>query len=255
MFITDTHCHITCDRLYEDIDQIITNALEHDVKRMLIICCTQIEYERALQLKQKYPELFDIAYGFYPHQLDEFNEDDYLYLEEQIKQKRLIAIGEIGLDYYWDNVSKEKQMVGFKRQMELANQYQIPVLIHNREATNDVIEVLKQYPNVKGVFHCFSGSYETAKIVTKLGYYISFAGPLTFKNARTALEVAANIDLQYMFVETDSPYLTPHPYRGKRNEPKYVRVTFEKLCEIKQMNQEQVAQQLEINYQKLFSIA
>lgn len=252
MFITDTHCHITCDELYGRIEEIITNALEHNVKRMLIICCTKIEYERALNIQNKYPHLFDIAFGFYPHQVNDFNEEDYIYLEEQIKQNKLIAIGEIGLDYYWDNVSKEDQMVAFKRQMDLASKYQIPILIHNREATADVIEVLKAYPDVIGVFHCFSGSLETAKIVTKLGYYISFAGPLTFKNARSALEVAANIDLKYMFVETDSPYLTPHPYRGKRNEPKYVALTFEKLCEIKNISKEEAMLQLEKNYQKMF---
>ena len=228
------------------------NALDYNVQRMLIICCTKIEYERALSIQNKYPQLFDIAFGFYPHQVNDFNEEDYIYLEEQIKQNKLIAIGEIGLDYYWDNVSKEDQMVAFKRQMDLASKYQIPILIHNREATADVIEVLKAYPDVIGVFHCFSGSLETAKIVTKLGYYISFAGPLTFKNARSALEVAANIDLKYMFVETDSPYLTPHPYRGKRNEPKYVALTFEKLCEIKNISKEEAMLQLEKNYQKMF---
>ena len=238
--------------MYPNIETIIENALANHVKRMLIICCTKIEYERALEIQSKYPDLFDVAFGFYPHQVNDFKEEDYLYLEEQIKQKKLIAIGEIGLDYYWDNVSKEYQLVGFHRQMELAKKYQIPVLIHNREATQDVLEVLTAYPEVKGLFHCFSGSLETAKIVTKMGYYCSFAGPITYKNSRHAQDVALNIDLKWLFVETDSPYLTPHPYRKYRNEPKYVSVTFDKLCELKQIDHETCAKQLEINYQTLF---
>ncbi len=254
MKICDTHCHLTCDELYPMADELIARAKEHYVEHMLVICCTQVEYERALLLQSKYPEVIDIAYGFYPHQVNDFNEDDYIYLEEQIKQRKLCALGEIGLDYHWDDVSKEDQLVAFKRQMDLASKYEIPVVIHMRESTQDSLNVLKQYPKVKGILHCYSGSIEIAREAIKLGYLISFGGPLTFKNGRNILEVCDQLALENVVVETDSPYLTPHPYRGKRNEPMYVEVTFNKLCEVKNVDQEVCAKQLQLNYYNLFKV-
>lgn len=251
--LTDTHCHITCDDLFERIDDVLRNAKEHHVGRMMIVCTSFKEFERARELKKKDPNLFDIALGFHPNDLYKFNEKDYVRLESLLQHKELAALGEIGLDYHWDDVKREDQIQGFIRQIELAKTYQVPILIHMREATKDTLDILKEHGPITGIFHCYSGSYETALEAMKLGFYIAYGGPLTFKNSRGAPEVAAKLPIDRLFVETDSPYLTPHPYRGKQNEPMYVDVTFKRLCEIKNVNEEILAKQLEENYQCLFN--
>ena len=164
----------------------------------------------------------------------------------------MCALGEIGLDYHWDDVKREDQIKGFIRQLEMAKKYHIPILIHMREATKDTLDILKEHRPLQGIFHCYSGSYETAVEAMKLGFYISYGGPLTFKNSRGAPEVAEKLSVDRLFIETDSPYLTPHPHRGKQNEPMYVEVTFQRLCEIKGMSEAELAEQLERNYQRLF---
>lgn len=252
--LIDTHCHITCDDLYERIDEVIKNAKENQVERMLIICTNFVEYERADKLKETYPDMFDIALGFHPNDLYAFHEEDYIQLEALLQQDKLIAVGEIGMDYHWDDVKKEDQEKGFIRQIELAKKYDKPILIHMREATKDTITILQEYGPVKGIMHCYSGSYETAEILMKLGFYISFGGPLTFKNSKGAPEVAYKLPIDRLFIETDSPYLTPHPYRGKQNEPKYVVHTFQKLCEIKDIDENVLAKQLQDNYKALFQL-
>lgn len=252
--LIDTHCHITCDTLFDRIDEIIENAVREHIERMLIICTNVKEYERAEQLKNDHPDLFDIALGFHPNDLYEIKESDFTRLEELLKEDKLIAVGEIGLDYHWDDVKPEDQKEGFIRQLALAIKYDKPVLIHMREATQDTMDILDKYSGHKGIIHCFSGSVEVAKQFVDMGFYISFGGPLTFKNSRHAPAVAEAIDLNYLFVETDSPYLTPHPYRGKQNEPGYVRYTFDKLCEIKNVDCKSAAKQLRENYRKLFNV-
>ena len=251
-YITDTHCHITCDMLYDQVETIIEHAKEHHIKRMLVVCTNFQEYERAMKLKEQETEIFDVALGFHPNDLYNFKEKDYQKLEMLLRDDKLIAVGEIGLDYHWDDVTKEDQIVGFRKQLELAKKYDKPVLIHMREATKDTVDVLKKYAPLKGIIHCYSGSYETAQELMKVGFYISYGGPLTFKNSRGAPEVAKSIPCDRLFVETDSPYLTPHPYRGKQNEPMYANVTFQKLCEIKEMDEKTLADQLEENYIKVF---
>lgn len=250
--LIDTHCHITCDDLYERIDEIIAHAMEHSVQKMLIICTNFKEFERARVLKQRNEAMFDIALGFHPNDLYSFQEEDYVHLERLLQANELIAVGEIGLDYHWDDVLAEDQKVGFIRQIALAKKYDKPILIHMRDATKDTVDVLKEQEPVRGIMHCYSGSYETAEILINLGFYISFGGPITFKNSRGAPLVAQQIPANRLFVETDSPYLTPHPFRGKQNEPMYTSTTFEKLCEIKQMAKEDLAQQMEDNYHQLF---
>ena len=235
--LIDTHCHITCDALYERIDEVLDHAKREGIEKMLIVCTNFTEYERAQYLKDREPERFD-----------------YVRLEELLKQDRLIAVGEIGLDYHWDDVKPEDQKDGFVRQLQLARKYNRPVLIHMREATRDTLDILKEADSVKGIMHCYSGSKEVAQELIKSGFYISFGGPLTFKNSRGAPATAEALPLNRLFVETDSPYLTPHPFRGKQNEPMYVRYTFDKLCEIKGMDKGQAAEQLRKNYEDLFNL-
>lgn len=252
--LIDTHCHITCDALYERIDEVLDHAKQEGIERMLIVCTNFTEYERAQYLKDRESERFDIALGFHPNDLYDFKEADYVRLEELLEQDRLIAVGEIGLDYHWDDVKPEDQKDGFVRQLQLARKYNRPVLIHMREATRDTLDILKEADSVKGIMHCYSGSKEVAQELIKSGFYISFGGPLTFKNSRGAPATAEALPLNRLFVETDSPYLTPHPFRGKQNEPMYVRYTFDKLCEIKGVDKEQAAEQLRKNYEDLFNL-
>lgn len=249
--LIDTHCHITCDRLYACIDEIIINAKQNKVNRMLIVCTGFEEFERALEL-QKREDVFDIALGFHPCDLYSFKEADYVRLEDILIHDQIIAVGEIGLDYHWKDVSPEDQKVALIRQIDLAKKHKKPVLIHMRDATKETVDILKSYPHIDGIMHCYSGSIETAKELLPLGFYFSFAGPLTFKNSRGAPEVVKALPIDRIFVETDAPYLTPHPHRGKQNEPMYVSFTFEKVCEIKEISKEEMAAQMQTNYQTLF---
>lgn len=245
--LLDSHCHITCDRLYGRIEEVLVHAQEQNIEKMMIICTNFIEYERARKLADQ-DARFQVALGFHPNELYSFQESDYIKLEALLADNKLDALGEIGLDYHWDDVKKEDQTEGFIRQIELANKYQYPILIHMRDATKDCIDVLKNYAKTKFVLHCFSGSSETAKEVMRMGGYISFAGPLTFKNARGLTEVPAVCDLDKILIETDCPYLTPHPHRGKENEPMFVRYTFEKLCTLLDLGEERLSEQIKKNY-------
>ena len=249
--LIDTHCHITCDELYSHICEVLMNAKYHHVERMLIVCIDWKSFERAKELKQR-EDIFDIAMGFHPSDLYDFTEHDYERLEQVLANDEVVALGEIGLDYHWDTVKKEDQKKGFIRQIELANKYKKPILIHMRDATQDTLEILQEYAKTPFLMHCFSGSKETAKIIMRMGGYISFAGPITFKNANGLLEVPAVCDVHKIFVETDCPYLTPHPHRGKQNEPMYVQYTFEKVCELLGMDEKDLSEQMKRNYQELF---
>lgn len=250
--IIDTHAHLVCDELYPQVHEIIARAKDVGVSKILCICMNHEELKRGLLLHARYDEI-DLAYGFHPSDLYEKSEQDYLELEQFAKDDRICAIGEIGLDYYWKDVDIETQKTAFIRQIQLANAVQKPILIHMRDATKDTLNIIKEHVHTKGILHCFSGSFETAKLAIAMGMYISLAGPLTFKNARGLPEVVENLPLDKLFVETDCPYLTPHPFRGKRNEVMYVTNTFDKLCEVKNMDRLEVLQQMQKNYQQLFN--
>lgn len=249
MYLIDTHAHITCDRLFSRIDEIIENAKQSQVNKIMIICTSFIEYERARSLADQ-DERFQVALGFHPNDLYSFKEEDYQRLEEIIKMGKLDALGEIGLDYHWDDVKMEDQKIGLITQIQLANKYHLPILIHMRDATKDCIEIIKKYTQTKFVMHCFSGSSETAKEIMQMDGYISFAGPITFKNAKGLTQVPKVCRLDRILVETDCPYLTPHPHRGKENEVMYVQYTFEKICELLLIEPEVLAKQIALNYEE-----
>lgn len=253
MGIIDTHSHVTCDRLINRVDEIVANAQANDIEKILIVCCNRKEAELAIQVAEQY-DIFDCAFGYHPENANDIQEEDFIILKEILQNPHMIALGEIGLDYYWvsDNAKQQKEL--FIRQIEIANELDLPILIHMREATLDTVEILKTHP-CKGILHCYSGSVETSQILLKLGYYISFAGPLTFKNAKEAPLVCEKVPLDRLFVETDAPYLTPHPFRGKENEPFYVRYTFERVCEIKQIEADVLMNQMKENYYRLFTKA
>ena len=253
MGIIDTHSHVTYHRLVDRVDEIVKNALEHNVTRVLIVCCTLEEAEKAIVLCNQY-DIFDMAFGYHPEDADINHNIDFSDLRRILSHPRCIALGEIGMDYHYTKENKEQQKQLFIRQIELANELDLPILIHMRDATLDTIEILKEHP-CKGIMHCYSGSLETAKILVKMGYYISFAGPLTFKNAKDAPDVCKWVPLDKIFVETDAPFLTPHPFRGKENEPFYTYLTFNKVCEIKELDETTLMNQMEENYFNLFTKA
>lgn len=248
----DSHCHITCDRLYPRAAEILEHCRQQRVTQLLVICCTYEEWERAWELKKQHAGI-RVAYGIYPCDTYHLQETDYHTLEALCQNKRLDVMGEIGLDYHYDDTDKEKQQAALIRQLQIANSCRLPVSIHLRDATLDGLTILKQHCQVPFVMHCFSGSVETALEFVKMGGYISFAGPLTFKNARSLPEVAKAVPADRILYETDSPYLTPVPHRGKENEPMYVVHTFEKLCELRQAEPEAFSRQLMENYQRFLS--
>lgn len=243
----DSHCHITCERLYPRVEEILENCRTNQVDRLLVICCTYEELQRALDLKQRHPHL-QIAYGFYPCDTYALNEADYTRLEDVCRSGCIDVIGEIGLDYHYADTDKDVQKEAFRRQLQLAADCHLPVSIHMRDATQDGMEILRACAKTPFVLHCFSGSVETALQAVRMGGYISFAGPLTFKNARALPQVAQAVPADRLLTETDSPYLTPVPFRGKENEPMYVRYTFEKLCALREEDPQTLSEQIMKNY-------
>lgn len=250
--IIDTHAHLVCDTLYPQVDEIMERAIQAGISNILCICLSIEEVHRAFALKKRYP-IIDIAAGFHPSDVLEISEDDWKEMEEIWRDERVIAVGEIGLDYHWDDVAKETQKEAFIRQLQIANTLHKPVLIHMRDATKDTMEILHTYKQVAGIMHCYSGSLETAKEAIAMDMYISVGGPLTFKNARGLPETMAQLPIDRIFVETDCPYLTPHPHRGKQNEPSYITYTFDCLCKVKNIDENTMKQRLYANYVRLFT--
>jgi len=250
----DTHAHLAEDDFDQDIQDVIARAKAADVSRIILIGCQIQGAKRALALAAV-NSVFRVAVGFHPEDVLNLTEAEWTEMETMMKDPLVIAIGEIGLDFYWDKDPKHHliQEAVFKRQIDLANKLNKPILIHSRDSIQKTYDLLKSHlVNRKGIMHCYSSSLEMAKEFIKLGYFISLAGPVTFKNAHVPVEVAMGIDLDHLMIETDSPYLTPHPFRGKRNESAYVKVTGEKIAELRKITSEELQAQLSVNYGKLF---
>ena len=239
----DTHCHLNSEDLYEDHDMFIQNALDNDVTNMVVVGYDLESSKTAIELAKQYE--FNDCKNTTKEQINIIDK----YLEDPC----VVALGEIGLDYYWDTVSKEKQLEVFQWQMDLAKKHDKPVIIHCRDAYEDTYEVLKRNGH-RGIMHCYSGSVEMAKRFVELGFYISLAGPVTFKNARVPKDVAANINIENLLIETDCPYLTPHPFRGKLNEPANVVYIAQEIAKLKNMEIENVASKTTFNAKTIFGI-
>lgn len=248
--VLDSHCHITCDELYEKIDEVLANA--GDLSDMLVMCTSPEELERALELKKNHPEKIRVAFGWFPEEAQDFSQEKKDYLEKVLKDGVLDVLGEIGLDYYWDASYKEAQKELFIYQLKKAAEYGLPVSIHMREASRDTLDILKEHAKTKIIFHCFSGSKEIMEEALKLDSLISFAGPITYKNNKQGPINVAACPADRILTETDSPYLSPVPVRGKRNEPANVHFTEEKIAEIKSMDPDELALQIKKNYDSLF---
>ena len=251
---TDTHAHLAEAEYDHDIHEVIERAKAADVQRIILIGCQVAGAKRALALAKTDP-LFKVAVGFHPEDVLNLTEADWIDMEIMMRDPLTIAIGEIGLDFYWDKDETHHRLQEdvFIRQLALANTLNKPVLIHSRDAIQKTYDLLKLHPvNRTGIMHCFSSSLEMAIAFIKLGYTISLAGPVTFKNAHIPVDVAKGIDLTHLLIETDSPYLTPHPYRGQRNESANVTLIGEKIAQLREIDLELFQNILEKNYQKLF---
>ena len=217
MFI-DTHCHLFKD-YYEDMDNIICKIKNHGIIALINNGCDSKTNQEVLSLLDKYDFMYG-AIGIHPDYADNYNEDDLKYIMDNIGVEKIVAIGEIGLDYHYDNFSKEKQITLFKAQLKIAEKNNLPVIIHMREATNDVLNILKEY-RVKGVIHCFTGSVETANILIKMGFFLGINGVVTFKNCNL-INTIKEIGIDHIVLETDAPYLTPVPFRSEKNDSSHV---------------------------------
>ncbi len=249
MFI-DTHCHISKE-YYSDIDFILEGNIKADVNPIIISSSTPQDLKETLSLLATYSNLY-ASIGYHPEVADSITDDDLKFLEEHLKNKQVVAIGEIGLDYYYTKQNRDKQKKLFEQQLQLAEKYHLPVVIHSRDATNDTIETLKKY-KVIGSIHCFSGSLETAKEYLAMGYYLGIGGVVTFKNSKLK-ETVKEIPLNRILLETDSPYLSPEPFRGQQNSSKNIPIIATKIAQIKQTSLEEVATKTTTNAIKLFSL-
>lgn len=251
----DSHAHLDDERFDKDRDNVIKRAKQNKIQYILNPGADLNTSIRAVNLAEKYPMIY-AAVGVHPHNVKDMDEDTIEILKALSNREKVVAIGEIGLDFHYNHSPRDDQRKWFRKQIELAKEVNLPIIIHDREAHGEIFNILKGYDvaNSGCVMHCYSGSVEMAREYVKMGVYISLAGPVTFKNARKAYEVAKEIPLEWLLIETDSPYLTPTPYRGKRNEPAYVRYVAQKIAEAKEISVEEVAHQTTLNTKKLFRL-
>lgn len=245
----DTHCHLFLE-YYNNIEEELNECKNNNVNIVIVSGCDMKSNMEVIEIVNKYDNVYGTI-GFHPTQLDDFKEEDFLWLEENISNKKIVGIGEIGLDYHYDNTDKEKQKYVFKRQLDIAGRYNKPIVIHTRDAICDTYNILKKY-DLRGSIHSFGGSVEMAREFIKLGFMIGVGGIVTFKNAKTIKEVVKKIDLSYILLETDSPYLTPEPYRGKVNSPKYIPLIAKEISLIKNVEIEEVSSATTGNAKRLF---
>ena len=253
MELIDAHGHLN-DEKYDDVAAVVARAKERGVVAHVCASCNLSSSQKAVELSKQ----FDIIYAtvsFHPENVNEFDKNSISELENLANNDKIVAIGEIGLDYYYEKETKEKQKDVFVKQNELANKLGLPVVIHTRDAMGDTLEILrKRTPTKPSLMHCYGGSIESAKELMKLGFSFSFGGLLTFKNATNVVEVVRQIPIEKILLETDCPYMTPVPYRGQRNEPSYIVYTADMLARIKGLTLEEVAKITTENARRLFGI-
>lgn len=252
----DTHAHYDDERFDADRDELLSSMPAHNVGLILNPGCDVETSRKAVSYAQKYSFVY-AAVGIHPENINENWNNDLAVIKELAEtEPRVRAIGEIGLDYYWekDERARARQQVVFARQMELAREMGKPVIVHDRDAHADCLEIARRYQGVPGVFHCFAGSVEMARELLALGYHLSFTGVITFKNARRAIEVIREVPLDRLMVETDSPYMAPEPYRGRRNSSLYVHRMAETIAEVKGVDVAEVERVTTENGKRLFGI-
>lgn len=246
--IFDSHCHLNDPKIYEDIANHIEDAHKAGVKSFLVVGYDKASSLKAVEIAHQYEGCY-AAIGFHPTEIQELSEDDFDEVMNLVHDEKVKIIGEIGLDYHWvkDPILREIQKEYFIRQIEFANHVGLPISIHNRESNEDCLNILKEYPLLKGgIMHCYSGSVEMMKEFIKLGMYISLGGPVTFTNAKTPKEVAVECPLDRLLVETDCPYLAPHPLRGTVNYPKNISLIVDEIAKLRGISRKHLE---EITYQ------
>lgn len=253
--LIDTHSHIDMDNYKDRFEEVLKTAFEYGVKKIVIPGVEPSGFERILSLCEKYENIYG-AVGIHPEEVNYFDENSEKLLKEYLKHEKIIAVGEIGLDYYWDKSQTEKQKEIFEKQILIAKEAKKPVLVHDREAHQDTFEILKKTnaAEIGVVMHCFSGSPEFAAECVKEGFYIALGGVTTFKNAKKAKEVAKTVPLDRLLLETDAPYMTPVPYRGKENQPAYVKFVAQEIANLRNISFEEVAKATTENAQRLLKI-
>ena len=249
----DTHAHYDDPRFDGDRDSLLAALPERGVG-LVVDCGSDIPTSlSALELSRRYPHVY-CACGIHPESAGEYTEEDLARVERLCREEKVVAVGEIGLDYHYEDVPREIQQKAFRMQMRLAKELGLPVIVHEREAHGDGLQIVDEFPGVTGVFHCFSGSAEFALELVRRGWYIGFTGVLTFKNARRAVEAAQSVPLDRILIETDCPYMAPEPFRGRRCDPRLVRFTAQKLAEIRGILPDEAAEITLENACRLFAI-
>ena len=254
MHLFDTHAHILDDQFNDDRDQVIRNIYDN-MALVVNIGCNLEDCPRTVALAEQYDKLY-AAVGLHPEDVKTYTPEGWDMICRLAEHPKVVGIGETGLDYYWDTSTKDAQKVLFEQHIDLAKQLHKPLVIHDREAHGDTLEILKR-TNAKeagGILHAFSGSVEMALEVIKMGFYIGLGGPVTFKNARKAVEVAQAIPLDYLVIETDCPYMAPVPFRGKRNEPMLVQHTAAKIAELRGISVEELIEATYQNGKRVYGI-
>lgn len=252
--IFDSHAHYDSEQFNEDRNELLLSMEENGVGTIVNSAASWDSVTEVVELAHKYPFVY-AAVGMHPDEVGDLNDERFEYLKSQCQKDKVVAVGEIGLDYYWDNESHDVQKKWFIKQLELARELDLPVIIHSRDAAADTLEIMKEYgQGLRGVIHCFSYSIELAREYVKMGYYIGIGGVVTFKNGRKLKEIAAEIPLERILLETDCPYLAPVPFRGKRNCSAYISYVAQEIANLKGISYEEVVAQTEKNGKELFQI-
>lgn len=253
--LIDTHVHLNADHYDDDLDEVIARARDTGVTHFVVIGFDNKTIDRTMELIDKYDDVYGVI-GWHPVDAIDCRPEDLERIEELSKHPKIVGIGETGLDYHWDKSPKDVQKEIFKAQIALAKRVNLPIVIHNRDATGDVVEILEAEgaEEIGGIMHAFSGSPEIADRVLKMNFMISLGGPVTFKNAKQPKEVAKHVPLDKLLVETDAPFLTPHPFRGKRNEPAYVKLVAEEIAALRGISYEEVAEVTSQNALQIYNI-
>ena len=255
MILIDTHCHLYSEEFRFDIDNVILNATAEGVQKFYLPAINSTAIEAMLALEKKFPNKCIPMMGLHPCYVKENYKEELNIVEGWLKKRKFAAMGEIGLDFYWDKSYTKEQYEVFRTQIEWAITYKMPIVIHTRNAMQEILTLVKESvpKGIKGIFHCFGGSYESAKEIINAGFYLGIGGVLTYKNTGLA-EVLAKIDIQHLVLETDAPYLSPVPFRGKRNESSYLKYIIAKLAEVKNCSVDDVAAITTSNAEKIFVV-
>jgi TatD DNase family protein len=255
MILTDTHCHLYAEEFAGDIDAVIERATQQGVNKFYLPAIDSSTHSSMIALEEQYPGRCIAMMGLHPCYVKDNYTSELQLVEDWLAQRKFVAVGEIGLDFYWDKTFVEQQYKAFRKQIELALHYQLPIVIHTRNAMAETIALVREYApqGLTGIFHCFSGNYEDASAIIDMGFSLGIGGVITYKNAGLA-EVIEKIDLQHLVVETDAPYLTPVPFRGKRNESAYLKFVVEKLALVKKVSADEIAAVTTANAEKIFGL-